>query len=116
MRRQAYDIARQAAPRESYAGPAAAASAPPKRRGHAPAALVIICLLAAAALCVALLLARARVTALADECDGLAGDISALYDEHAHLTVEYEGMYSLAEVEDYAVNVLGMVPASGGGN
>ena len=115
MKRGAYDLARQAAPRESYSASAPAA-APPRRRRHAPPALVVICLLAAAALCVALLLSSAELTALADECDGLADEITALSDKHAHLTVEYESMYSLAEIEDYAVNVLGMVPASGGGN
>ena len=40
-------------------------------------------LLLAAALCVALLLCRARVTALADECDTLAGRITELADENA---------------------------------
>ena len=72
------------------------------------------CLLLAAALCVALLLCRARVTALADECDTLAGRITELADENAHLTIEYESMYSLTEIESYARNVLGMVPRASG--
>ena len=76
--------------------------------------LTAACLLLAAALCVALLLCRARVTALADECDTLAGRITELADENAHLTIEYESMYSLTEIESYARNVLGMVPRASG--
>lgn len=116
MSRRRYDLARQGAPTESYSSPVAAAHVVVRRRRSAPRALMIVCLLAAAALCVALLLARAKVTAIADECDKLADEITELYDENAHLTVEYEGLYSLEEIESYAVNVLGMVPAAGSEN
>ena len=53
-------------------------------------------------------------SALADECDTLAGRITELADENAHLTIEYESMYSLTEIESYARNVLGMVPRASG--
>ena len=104
-----YDPARPAPRAEVYASAPGPEPVRPRRRTSP--ALIAAALLAAAALCVALLLARARITALADECDTLAGEITELSDEHAHLTIEYEGMYSLAEIEEYARSVLGMVPA-----
>ena len=80
------------------------------RRSAAPAAA--FALLAAAALCVMLPLANARVTALRAECEELAGRIAELEDANARLSIEYEGLYSLEEVEDYARNVLGMAARS----
>lgn len=67
-------------------------------------------MLVCAALCVALLLARSQVTAAANECEELASRITELADKNARLTIEYESLFSLAEIEDYAKNVLGMVP------
>ncbi len=113
--RYGFDPARPSVSTQSYAGADSAAPSRPRvRRRRANPLLTAACLLLAAALCVALLLCRARVTALADECDTLAGRITELADENAHLTIEYESMYSLTEIESYARNVLGMVPRASG--
>ena len=72
-------------------------------------------LLVSAALSVALLLSRAELTALTDEGRGLAEEITELADANARLTIEYESLYSLEEIERYAVEVLGMVPAGRAG-
>ena len=101
--RYGFDPARPSVSAQSYAGADSAAPSRPRvRRRRANPLLTAACLLLAAALCVALLLCRARVTALADECDTLAGRITELADENAHLTIEYESMYSLTEIESYA--------------
>ena len=95
---------------EMYAHAPAKAVREPRPWKGALRLMTVLLLLAAAALCVLLLLRRARATALRDECFTLADEISELSDERARLTIEYEGLYSLAEIEDYAENVLGMVP------
>ncbi len=104
-----YDFKNTSAPPEEYAHASGERRATRRARRGRPV-LTVAALLVAAAMCVALLLARARITALRDECDTLADRITALADENARLTIEYEGMYSLEEIEDYARNVLGMVP------
>ena len=104
-----YDTARQCAAAEAYSH--ARQVSPPRRpRSSAGTLLIVASLLICAALCVALLLAHSRATAAASECEELAQRITELTDENARLTIEYESMFSLAEIEDYAKNVLGMVP------
>ena len=96
-------------PRELYS-----ASAPAERivyrRLRLNPLLTLVSLALAAALCVTLLLSRARLMALEDECSGLAGRITELADENSRLTIELESRYSLAEIEEYARNELGMIP------
>lgn len=96
-------------PRELYS-----ASAPAERivyrRLRLNPLLTLVSLALAAALCVTLLLSRARLMSLEDECDGLAGRITELADENSRLTIELESRYSLAEIEEYARNELGMTP------
>ena len=82
-------------------------------RGRARLLLAPFVLLAAAALCVAMLLARAECMAVSAECGELAQELAALADERARLTIELEGLYPIAEVEEYARGELGMVPAAG---
>ena len=107
-----YDLANQAAVPETYSNPPVHNDVRRRKaRGISPLFIAAV-LLITAALCVALLLARARITALRNECDILADSITELEDERARLTIEYENLYTLEEIEDYAVNVLGMVPAT----
>ena len=89
-------------------------AAPPRKpqRGGRREAFVSFSAIAAVLLCVALLLMRARVTAVRHECENLDGSIAELSDEHARLTIEYESMYTLEEIEEYASGVLGMVPGN----
>lgn len=101
-----------------YASAAPAAkSRPALRRPRARAVNAAACaaLLVSAALSVALLLSRAELTALNDEGRGLAEEITELAEANARLTIEYESLYSLEEIERYAVEVLGMVPAGRAG-
>ncbi len=110
-----YDLANQPAEAQAYSHVSAERRVYRNRRraGVSPL-LIAVVLLVTAAMCVALLMARARITALYDECSTLADTITELADEHARLTIEYESLYSLEEIEDYARNVLGMVPGTGG--
>ena len=88
--------------REEYARAARAAR---RRRpgGSPPLWLTALALLITAALCVSLLLARSRLTALDAECTALAGEISALADRNARLTLELEGLFSLGELEEFLI-------------
>lgn len=110
-----YDLANQRVRAESYSHmrrePVKKARSA-NRRSH-PLFTVAV-LVMTAALCVALLLARARIMAVSGECEALSSRIAELSDEHAHLVIDYESMYSLDEIESYARNVLGMVPGTGG--
>lgn len=91
-------------------------AAAPKRRASPPrsatvsAALVAMAVLAAAALCVVMLFMRARASALDAECADLAARIEELRDERARARIELESIFTLAELEDIAVNELGMRP------
>lgn len=111
--RYGYDPASQRVERDSYSSAPPRRLSRPRRTGRIHPLLTAACLACAAALCVALLLSRAEITALHDECSRLAGEIEELADENAHLTIEYESMFPLEEVESYARNVLGMAPAAG---
>ena len=86
-----------------------------KKMARVVALVACAALLVSAALSVALLLSRAELTALTDEGRSLAEEITELADANARLTIEYESLYSLEEIERYAVEVLGMVPAGRAG-
>lgn len=64
--------------------------------------------LAAAVLLVMLLLAQIQMTALSDSAAGLENRILELRAEQNRLAAAYETAFSLAEVEEYALNELGM--------
>ena len=98
---------------QDSARPGAKAAQVRHGRGRARLLLAPFVLLAAAALCVAMLLARAECMAVSAECGELAQELAALADERARLTIELEGLYPIAEVEEYARGELGMVPAAG---
>ncbi len=79
---------------------------PGKKRGISPVS--IIGFLVAAVLLVFSLLARVALTEASDECSQLETRLEELEDARARLLIEYESAYNLAEIEDYAVNELGM--------
>ena len=62
----------------------------------------------AAVLLVLMLLARIQLTVISDSAAGLEAQIQELNTENDKLTVEYESVFNLAEVEAYATNELGM--------
>lgn len=80
--------------------------APKKRRAINP--LSVIGFLAAAALLIFSLLDRVALTEISDQCSQLETKIEELEDARARLLIEYESAYNLTEIEDYAINQLGM--------
>ena len=57
---------------------------------------------------VMILLAQIQLVNISSEASALEAQIETLEAEHTKLTVEYEAVFNLKEVEDYAVGVLGM--------
>jgi len=73
----------------------------------APAAIIGFAI--AAALMVLLLLTQAQLSSMSFEIDALEREISSLETTQEKLLIAHARAYSLERVEDYAVNVLGMV-------
>jgi uncharacterized protein (DUF58 family) len=63
----------------------------------------------AAVLLVFSLFARIQLTQLSDECVALESSLAALNDTNTKLRISYESEFNLTEIEDYAVDTLGMV-------
>ncbi len=59
-------------------------------------------------LCVMLVLAQIQLMDLSSTAAGLESQISELQTEKTKLTAEYETTFNLKDVEQYAINVLGM--------
>lgn len=55
-----------------------------------------------------------RLTQANDTAAELNTELEAAKEENRILKVEYESLYSLEEIEEYAINVLGMVGRSAG--
>ncbi len=68
---------------------------------------------AAVILLTMMLLAQIRLTDISDTAAKLEDQISALELERDKLTVEYETIFNLKDVEEYAVDVLGMQEPDG---
>lgn len=54
------------------------------------------------------LIARIEFTTISAEAADLQAQVNELTEENSRLTIRYESALNLAEVEDYAVNTLGM--------
>lgn len=65
-------------------------------------------LVVAVALVVISLLARVQLNALSNECAALESSIASLESEQSKLLIAYESAFNLTEIEDYAVDTLGM--------
>lgn len=78
------------------------------RKNSAMVLLTAAGALMAAVLLVMLLLAQIQMTALSDSAAGLQNRLAELRTEHSKLVAAYETSFPLSEVEDYAVNELGM--------
>lgn len=90
------------------------AARPEPRRGRygrswCVSALAVIGVAAAVALCIASLMAKAKLTKLTDERTELEERLQTLRDERARLEVEYESLYSPGALDEYARSQ-GMVP------
>ena len=79
-----------------------------RRKGQGVSVFTVLGFAVAAVLLVMVLLAQVQMTAISDSAAGLETQILVLRAEHNKLLAAYETTFSLAEVEDYAVNVLGM--------
>ncbi len=77
-----------------------------KRQGISPVScLGVLCVMV---LLILMLLAQIRLTDISSTAAALEDQIAALELEQDKLTVEYEKIFNLKDVEDYAVNTLGM--------
>ena len=63
---------------------------------------------AAAVLTVFMLMAYIQLTAVSDEVVKLQRRVNTLREEETRLIITYESVVNLTEIEDYAINVLGM--------
>ena len=79
------------------------------RKTLLPAA--VLCFFAAAAIILALL-ASARLLACGDETEKLTAEIAALRQENRLLTARVENRLTFGQLEEYAVETLGMVHPS----
>lgn len=85
---------------------AAASAAALNRQAIAPFALIgFAC---AAMLLVFSLMARIQLTSISDETVALQSELTELETEQQKLLIEYESAFNLAEIEEYAMNELGM--------
>ncbi len=76
--------------------------------GQGISILSVMGAIAAVVLLTMVLLAQIRLTDISDTAAGLERQISALETERDKLTVEYETIFNLKDVEEQAVNLLGM--------
>lgn len=62
-----------------------------------------------AALLVISLFARIQLTQLSDECVSLESSLAELTDTNTKLLIACESEFNMTEIEDYAINTLGML-------
>lgn len=85
-----------------------AVAAPRKVSAQAVSPVAVIGFAIAAVLIVFSLFARIQLTAASAECVKLESSLAQLQDQKSKLLIAYESSINLPEIEDYAVNVLGM--------
>ena len=87
---------------------------PAVRTRQAVAPMAILGYLAAGALLVIVLIAQISLNAISAQSAKLEAQLTALQTENTRLTLQYETTFNFTEIEDYAVNRLGMqAPAQG---
>ena len=92
--------------REEARGQASAAAVERNRQGVSVVSLVgAVC---AVVLITLMLLAQIRLTDISNTAANLEKQISQLEQERAKLTVEYETIFNLKDVEEQAMDILGM--------
>ena len=70
--------------------------------------MVMLGFVIAVAMLVFCLIARIEFTTVSAEAAELQSQLNQLTEDNSRLTIKYESALNLAEVEDYAVNTLGM--------
>ena len=79
-----------------------------KHRGKTAAVLAVICALMAVLLIAGSILLRVKLTVENDNLNQLQDRLEQAQEENARLRIEYEGLFDLGELEEYAKDVLGM--------
>lgn len=87
------------------------ASAPAAAAGQAVSPAAILGFVLAAALLALSLVARAQLNAASENVSALESRVSELQEEQDKLLIDYESAFNLTEIEDYAINELGMQKA-----
>lgn len=114
----AYDLNRPAAEEYLYSAPVDIPAAPrtvgevvpetvavPKQ---AISPLAVLGFALAAVLLVLSLMARAQLSTASETVSALESQVAALQEEQDKLLIGYESAFNLTEIEDYAINELGM--------
>lgn len=70
--------------------------------------LAITGVMAAVVLLIFALMAHVQFTQISAEAQALQSQLSVLAEENSKLTIAYESALNLTEIEDYAINTLGM--------
>ncbi|NLW65874.1 MAG: cell division protein FtsL [Clostridiales bacterium] len=78
------------------------------KNSQALSPVAVIGLLCSAVLLVFMLMARIQFTALSDKAVALEQQLSDLEVEQTRLLIDYESVFNMTEIEDYATSVLGM--------
>lgn len=79
-----------------------------KFRRRAGAVLTVLCAVMAALMLCAQVLLRAQLTERNDRLNELEDELSQAQEINTRLKIEYESLFELEELEEYAKNVLGM--------
>lgn len=64
-----------------------------------------------ACLCLLIIMSYIRLTELSDKTSELTAELGVLKEQEAKLRLEYESAFDLNQIEEYAINILGMVKA-----
>ncbi len=124
----AYDMGRVAQPEFDYEEAPAAkpkrqkreevkVAVRPKKKAAAKQRIApfgVLGLLTAALMLVLVLMGNVQLAALSAEASEVQDHIAELQNEEAKLKIQYERVFELDKVEQYAVNQLGMIPSSSG--
>lgn len=78
------------------------------KNSQALSPVAVIGLLCSAVLLVFMLMARIQFTKVSDEAVALEQQLSDLNVEQTRLLINYESVFNMTEIEDYATSVLGM--------
>lgn len=114
----AYDLSRPAEEDYLYSAPVDIPAAPRTTEEVVPetvavpkqavAPFAVIGFAVAAVLIVLSLMARAQLTVASENISALEKQCAALQEEQDKLLIGYESAFNLTEIEDYAINELGM--------
>lgn len=78
------------------------------KNGQALSPVAVIGLMCSAVLLVFMLMARIQFTTVSDNAVALEQKLSDLQVEQTRLLIDYESVFNMTEIEEYATSVLGM--------